>query len=86
MRQGLVHLSERWGLGEVRGEGLLLALELGHARAAEVVQACRENGLLVNAARPHCLRFMPRLNSTAQEIDEGLRLLEIGLQAVQGRA
>ena len=86
LRQGLVHLSERWGLGEVRGEGLLLALELGHARAAEVVQACRENGLLVNAARPHCLRFMPRLNSTAQEIDEGLRLLEIGLQAVQGRA
>ena len=86
LRQGLAHLSERWGLGEVRGEGLLLALELGHARAAEVVQACRENGLLVNAARPHCLRFMPRLNSTAQEIDEGLRLLEIGLQAVQGRA
>lgn len=82
LRQGLQSLSQQWGLGEVRGEGLLLALELGHDRAPEVVQVCREHGLLVNAARPHCLRFMPRLNSTEAEILEGLALLNASLAQV----
>lgn len=80
MRQGLQRLSQRHGLGEVRGEGLLLALELGQDRAAELVQRCREQGLLVNAARPHCLRFMPRLNSTPEEIEAGLQILDAALE------
>ncbi|MBQ0942016.1 acetylornithine transaminase [Ideonella sp. 4Y16] len=75
LQQGLQALSARSGLGEVRGAGLLWALELGQDRAPALVQAAREAGLLVNAARPHCLRFMPRLNSTAQEIDQGLAIL-----------
>lgn len=76
LQQGLQQLSQRYGLGDVRGAGLLWALELGNDKAPEVVQASRECGLLVNAARPHCLRFMPRLNSTQQEIQAGLRILE----------
>lgn len=76
LQQGLQQLAQQHGLGEVRGAGLLWALELGSDNAAEVVQACREQGLLVNAARPHCLRFMPRLNSTVQEIDAGLAILD----------
>lgn len=82
LRQGLQDLSERWGLGEVRGEGLLLALELGCDRAPEVVRVCRDQGLLVNASRPHCLRLMPRLNSTEAEIREGLEWLEVALSQV----
>ena len=82
LRQGLQSLSQRWGLGEVRGVGLLLALELGSDRAAEVVQACRERGFLVNAARAHCLRMMPRLNSTEAEIMEGLAVLDASLAQV----
>jgi acetylornithine/N-succinyldiaminopimelate aminotransferase len=82
LRKGLLTLSQRWSLGEVRGEGLLLALELGQDRAPEVVQACREHGLLVNAARPHCLRLMPRLNSTEAEILEGLALIDASLAQV----
>jgi acetylornithine/N-succinyldiaminopimelate aminotransferase len=76
LQEGLLQLAQRYGLGEVRGVGLLWALELGSDNAAEVVQACREQGLLVNAARPHCLRFMPRLNSTEQEIQTGLSMLD----------
>lgn len=83
LQQGLQQLSQELGLGEVRGAGLLWALELGSETAAQVVQICRERGLLVNAARPHCLRFMPRLNSTAQELDTGLQLLETALAEVQ---
>ena len=79
LRAGLETLSQRFGLGEVRGEGLLMALELGQDMAVDVVNTCRELGLLVNAARPHCLRFMPRLNSSAEEIRQGLDLLERAL-------
>jgi acetylornithine/N-succinyldiaminopimelate aminotransferase len=75
LRSGLEDLSARVSLGEVRGDGLLLALELGSDTAPAMVRECRAQGLLVNAARPHCLRFMPRLNSTAHEVQQGLEIL-----------
>ncbi|MBQ0936103.1 acetylornithine transaminase [Ideonella paludis] len=81
LQRGLQALSEEHGLGEVRGAGLLWALELGQDHAPALVRACRARGLLVNAARPHCLRFMPRLNSTAEEIEHGLAVLGAALAA-----
>lgn len=75
LRLGLRQLSAEFGLGEVRGRGLLLALELGQDRAAEIVERARVRGLLLNAPRPHCLRFMPALNTTPQEVAQGLDLL-----------
>ena len=68
-------LSAHHGLGEVRGDGLLLALDLGRNIANEIVTRAREAGLLLNAPRPHLLRFMPALNSTRGEIDEGMAVL-----------
>lgn len=86
---GLRGLSEQFGLGGVRGHGLLLALDLGHERAFEVVSVARAQGFLLNAPRPALLRFMPPLNSTAAEIDEGLSRLaavldEIGMDQTSG--
>jgi acetylornithine/N-succinyldiaminopimelate aminotransferase len=75
LAEGLNALSSEFGLGEIRGKGLLLAMELGANIAAEVVMRTRDAGLLLNAPRPHCLRFMPALNTTRTEIEEGLRLL-----------
>jgi acetylornithine/N-succinyldiaminopimelate aminotransferase len=75
-------LSGRQGLGEVRGQGLLLAMELGADIAPAVVTHARENGLLLNAPRPHCLRFMPALNLGEEELGEGLRMLENSIIAV----
>ena len=75
LRNGLESLSRELGLGEVRGHGLLLALELGRDVAPQVVTAAREAGLLLNAPRAHCLRFMPALNTTESEIKHGLTLL-----------
>jgi acetylornithine/N-succinyldiaminopimelate aminotransferase len=83
LADGLRELSRRHGLGEVRGAGLLWALELGSDAGPALVQEAHQRGLLINAARAHCLRFMPRLNSTAGEIREGLALLESTLQAVR---
>ncbi|MBY4593962.1 aminotransferase class III-fold pyridoxal phosphate-dependent enzyme [Ottowia caeni] len=75
LQQGLLELASRHDLGEIRGAGLLWAMELGSISAIEVVNGCRQEGLMVNAARPHCLRFMPRLSSTADEIQIGLAIL-----------
>jgi len=75
LAEGLRSLSRELGLGEVRGQGLLLALELGADVASQTVETARDRGLLINAPRPHALRFMPALNSTASEVREGLCLL-----------
>ncbi|KAF0812192.1 Acetylornithine aminotransferase [Andreprevotia sp. IGB-42] len=81
LAQGLRTLSRNFGLGEVRGSGLLWALEVGADDAVEMVETARRHGFLLNAPRSHCLRFMPALNSSAVEIDHGLRLLEKVLAA-----
>ena len=73
--EGLCRLSSDLGLGEVRGRGLLIALELGSDTAPEVVVRARDLGLLVNAPRPNCLRFMPALTTTEVELADGLALL-----------
>jgi acetylornithine/N-succinyldiaminopimelate aminotransferase len=68
LAQGLAALSRRRGLGEVRGRGLLMALDLGRDVGAKVAGHARANGLLLNSPRPNTLRFMPALNVSAEEI------------------
>jgi acetylornithine/N-succinyldiaminopimelate aminotransferase len=72
----LRELSAKHGQGEVRGRGLLLALELKGTDAAKVARTAMDRGLLINAPRPDSLRFMPALNVTRDEIDEMLTLLD----------
>ena len=62
-------LSVELGLGEVRGQGLLVALELGKPVGAAVVDEALKHGLLINSPRPASLRFMPALNVARAEID-----------------
>jgi acetylornithine/N-succinyldiaminopimelate aminotransferase len=64
----LQRVSARHGLGEVRGQGLLLALDLKHSMAASIVVQAFDDGALLNAPRPDTLRFMPALNVTREEI------------------
>jgi acetylornithine/N-succinyldiaminopimelate aminotransferase len=76
LRLRLEQLSSRHGLGEVRGQGLLLALDLGSDRGAQLVERARERGLLLNSPRPGVLRFMPALNVGSGEIDTAVDLLD----------
>jgi acetylornithine/N-succinyldiaminopimelate aminotransferase len=64
----LQRISARHGLGEVRGKGLLLALDLKRPIAAAIVAQAMEAGVLLNAPQPDALRFMPALNVTREEI------------------
>jgi acetylornithine/N-succinyldiaminopimelate aminotransferase len=80
LTQRLLDLSARLGHGEVRGRGLLLALELRGTDAGKVSRTAMDRGLLLNAPRPDALRFMPALNVTREEIDQMLVLLEAVLR------
>ena len=75
-------LSADLGHGEVRGRGLLVALQLRQHDAAKVSRSCMDRGLLINAPRPDTLRFMPALNVSRAEIDEMLSRLRITLESM----
>lgn len=75
----LQQLSAARGHGEVRGRGLLVALELRGQDAAKVARSAMDRGLLINAPRPDTLRFMPALNVSRTEIDQMLAILETTL-------
>jgi len=70
MESELQKLSARHGLGEVRGRGLLLALDLKLPIGAAIVAQAFEAGLLLNSPQADALRFMPALNVTREEISE----------------
>jgi len=81
---GLRKLSDQLGLQGERGSGLLRALLLSDDRAGLIVEAARQRnpqGLLLNAPRPHLLRFMPALTVSREEIDMMLVWLEELLRA-----
>lgn len=61
---------------EVRGRGLLVALEFSSDIADGVVKACLEEGLLLNAVKPSALRFMPPLIIGEKEVNEAMGILE----------
>ncbi|HIQ14892.1 MAG TPA: aminotransferase class III-fold pyridoxal phosphate-dependent enzyme, partial [Leucothrix sp.] len=73
---GLKKLSKEFGLGEVRGNGLLIALDTKAIDANELVNQALQKGLLINAPRINALRFMPALNVSEEEIEIMLSLLE----------
>jgi acetylornithine/N-succinyldiaminopimelate aminotransferase len=72
----LQRLSARHGLGEVRGRGLLLALDVKHPIGASIVAQAREDGVLLNTPQPDALRFMPALNVTREEIAAMIECLD----------
>lgn len=80
-QQALTALSQRFDLGEVRGKGLLLALDTKNFSAPLLVESAREQGLLLNAPGENTLRFMPALNITNVEIDIGIACLAQILEA-----
>jgi acetylornithine/N-succinyldiaminopimelate aminotransferase len=69
-------LSRKHGCGEVRGKGLLRALDLRRDIATEVAAQSLVKGLLINAPRADSLRFMPALTVTDAEIDEMAEILD----------
>ncbi|MBI4236414.1 MAG: acetylornithine transaminase [Chloroflexi bacterium] len=70
---------------EVRGMGLLQAVQFTREVAGDVLTACLERGLLVNRVRPNALRLMPPLVITDEEIARGAEILEEAIGTVAAR-
>ena len=79
----LEELKKKHGvIADVRGRGLLLAVEFNREIAADMLQACLENGLLVNRLNPSTLRFMPPLIIANGEVAEAINILDKALLAI----
>jgi len=82
-------------IGDVRGRGLLVGMELvedrdakepANALGAAMTQECFERGLSMNIVRSggsaNCLRLAPPLIISAQEIDLAVEIMDASLRAV----
>ncbi len=67
----------------MRGEGLLLALDLSVDRANDVVRLGLEQGILLNATGPATLRLAPPLILTRAEAEEGVDKLRRALAQLE---
>ena len=77
LASGLEKLKQKFSfITNVRGRGLLLAMEFNSDIAQPVLLACLDKGLLVNRLKPNTLRFMPPLIIGKSEVDEALGILE----------
>jgi acetylornithine/N-succinyldiaminopimelate aminotransferase len=85
LAERLAKLSRAHGCGGVRGRGLLLALDLKRPIGLDLVERARDRGLLINAPRPDCLRFMPALTVSRAEVDRMIEVLG-GVMADVGSA
>lgn len=94
LRQGLLGLQARYAnIGDVRGTGFMLAIELIKKDAArtpdadlnqQVIDAARAGGLLVIKCGVHrnVLRFLAPLVATEAQVDEALEILDKALARV----
>ena len=60
---------------EVRGKGLLVALQFNSEIAESVVLACLDKGIIVNKVKPDVIRFIPPLIVKEKDIDRALEVL-----------
>ncbi len=57
---------------EIRGQGLLIGLDLSQDRSAQVTDAALARGFIINACSPNRIRLAPPLILTAAQADEFL--------------
>jgi acetylornithine/N-succinyldiaminopimelate aminotransferase len=64
------------GVKEVRGVGLMQAMEFAEPRAKAFQQGCLDARLVVNAVDDHSIRFVPPLIVTAEQIDQAQHTMQ----------
>ena len=69
-------------ISDVRGKGLLVAVEFDSDISGQVLSHANQAGVLLNAVKPNAVRLMPPLNITREEIDEGVGRIEEALRKV----
>ena len=64
-------------ISDVRGKGLLIALEFSKAEIVDKIKnECLNQGLILNVTQGTIVRIFPALNITTKEMEEGLTILK----------
>jgi len=71
---------------EIRGKGLLWAIEFDRDVAEEAVRLCLEEGLLANNVKPTALRLMPPLTVSEEELDRAVEIIDSVLTRIESGA
>ena len=83
LREGLTALAKKFDfIREVRGEGLMIGVELS-VEGAPVVEACLKQGLLINCTHQTVLRLLPALTISDEQIDDGCDIIGEALMAMK---
>jgi len=96
LKDGLGHIGDRFDIvGEVRGKGLMVGVELVHSggkepnaeAASRIMEESKALGLLIGKGGLHgnVLRIAPPLSLTEEEADEGLAILDQAVAAAAQR-
>jgi len=77
LERRLISLADRQPMiTEVRGKGLIWAIELDRPSSEAVVGRCLEEGLLINGVKPTALRFVPPFTVSEEELDRAVDIVE----------
>jgi len=69
---------------EIRSKGMILGLQF-KVDPAPLVALARERGLLIITAANNTIRFVPALNISKAEIDQGISILKQAIAAFEER-
>ncbi len=69
-------------ISEVRGQGLLVAVEFSSDIGPALVAAIRERGMLCNVVKPNTLRLVPPLTVSDDELTEAVGIIDAALDSV----
>jgi acetylornithine/N-succinyldiaminopimelate aminotransferase len=77
-------LKSRYGfITEVRGRGLLVAVEFNSDIAQKVLISCLEKRLLVNRVKANAIRLVPPLIIGRNEVDRAVSILDIVFSGIK---
>ena len=77
LTEGLNNLRSNFNfISDIRGMGLLIAVEFDNEISADILSKSNKEGLLLNAVKPNAIRIMPPLTISSSEINQGLECLE----------
>jgi 4-aminobutyrate aminotransferase-like enzyme len=65
---------------DVRGRGLLIALEFNQEIGDKLQLGCLDRGLFVNKLKPNAVRFIPPLIITEKEVDRAVAIVRDALR------
>lgn len=83
LQERLQQLAEKYDvIEEVRGMGLLVGVQMKAGKKGAVIDEALKQKLLLAGAGNETVRFLPPLNVSREELDEGIKRFEAAVQAL----